>query len=95
MKTRIVLIAILVIGVSGVYAQQIKTKIDPVLDSYLKINVDTEQMIDLFVHGDPSVIMAFTKGKGGMFKRSLGNISAIRIPNSNVRELAELSAVDG
>lgn len=95
MKIRIVLIAVFMIGVYNIQAQQERTKIDPVLDIYLKRNADIGQMVDLFVHGDASSIKAFTKTNGGIFKRSLNNISAIRIPTLAVRGLAELGSVDG
>lgn len=87
----------LIIGLflcSAIFAQQ-ERMLDPLLDAYLQRNEHTGSMLELFVHGNVQQVRAFTEAKGGIFKRTVKGVSAVRIPVNAVREMAALDAVDG
>ncbi len=95
MKRKDLIFPIIVLFALSVNAQEAMVKIDPLLDVFLERNVNANKQMELFVQGSPNAIKDFTRTHGGIFKRSVGNVSAIRIPISAVRDLAALDQVDG
>ena len=93
MRFKAILITLLLCAGTFVSAQH--TKVGPVLEYFLSKNETTATMVDLFVHGNAQEIKSFTRQHDGIYKRSVKNISAIRISSAHVRELATQEFVDG
>lgn len=92
MKKTLLFQLVMILAISA-FAQQTERMLDPLLNAYLERNEGSGQMIELFVHGNVGEVESFAKANGGIFKRSIMDVSAVRVPVSSVRSLAALEGV--
>jgi hypothetical protein len=92
MIPRILLTLFVALSVQPGHAQQ-RNKLGFQLKAYVENHAQPDEMLDLFVHGDPEAVAEAVRAHGGWVKMHRPGLSSVRVPATNVPDLAAEPAV--